>query len=385
VGIASVPAEAYDLMRRAVLAQPRLKVALETVEQLGQYDLVTTSIFAVYPLDARAAVEELIAKCVEKAGAQETSPLDMDEFLAHALAANATYNKHYGAGASLHTMQRFKPLAEGNTANRLFCAYVCDDDSPRGSFPALVHAESRAHTFTDGFGGRSAHAPASVCLCISCLASGVEDAASRMVRYDAKAQTVTVNDEAIRGCGFEQTNPLFLSAPMRTSAESHALHFPAAAILAGVAPLVDHLDDKAVARVAAMDMMLRGWVAAEAFVEFNTNNRVFSRCPDHPGQFTYQGDPGEFRCGELTDGKLCSQMLCSSCHEWHSSNNMCGLAAMAKRCPQCRVPTEKISGCNRISCRCGAHWCYKCPVSQYFRTAQDCYSHLAAAHGGYFD
>lgn len=29
-------------------------------------------------------------------------------------------------------------------------------------------------------------------------------------------------------------------------------------------------------------------------------------------------------------------------------------------CPQCKVPTIRISGCHHITCPCGCHWCYEC-------------------------
>eukprot|EP00741_Cyanophora_paradoxa_P012430 tig00020610_g12009.t1 len=33
----------------------------------------------------------------------------------------------------------------------------------------------------------------------------------------------------------------------------------------------------------------------------------------------------------------------------------------AKRCPECRTPCERISGCNHVRCaRCDMHWCYEC-------------------------
>ena len=36
------------------------------------------------------------------------------------------------------------------------------------------------------------------------------------------------------------------------------------------------------------------------------------------------------------------------------------LAAFGRRCPGCTRLTERISGCNHISCPCGTEWCYAC-------------------------
>jgi hypothetical protein len=33
-----------------------------------------------------------------------------------------------------------------------------------------------------------------------------------------------------------------------------------------------------------------------------------------------------------------------------------------KKCPNpnCKLPTEKIDGCNHMTCRCGTEWCWIC-------------------------
>jgi hypothetical protein len=46
-----------------------------------------------------------------------------------------------------------------------------------------------------------------------------------------------------------------------------------------------------------------------------------------------------------------------------------------KKCPQCKVGIEKNQGCNHISCKCGAHICWKCLRS--FKDQHLCYDHLA--------
>ena len=53
-----------------------------------------------------------------------------------------------------------------------------------------------------------------------------------------------------------------------------------------------------------------------------------------------------------------------------------------KRCPECKSVIEKIDGCNHITCRCGAHFCWKC--GKTFRSSE-IYQHMNTAHGGIYD
>ncbi|OQR85855.1 ariadne-like ring finger protein, partial [Achlya hypogyna] len=54
-----------------------------------------------------------------------------------------------------------------------------------------------------------------------------------------------------------------------------------------------------------------------------------------------------------------------------------------QECPGCHVMTEKVSGCNHITCTCGQHWCYVC--AEGFETADDVYDHLYEVHRGVYD
>jgi len=58
--------------------------------------------------------------------------------------------------------------------------------------------------------------------------------------------------------------------------------------------------------------------------------------------------------------------------EWAARNNI-------KRCPSCRVMIEKTVGCNHITCRCGAHVCWRCLGVFAVDTI---YTHMHTAHGG---
>lgn len=52
----------------------------------------------------------------------------------------------------------------------------------------------------------------------------------------------------------------------------------------------------------------------------------------------------------------------------------------AKDCPRCRAVIEKTEGCNHITCRCGAHICWRCLKT--FSGVNLCYNHLFEVHGG---
>lgn len=53
----------------------------------------------------------------------------------------------------------------------------------------------------------------------------------------------------------------------------------------------------------------------------------------------------------------------------------------SRECPDCGVVTQKVGGCDHITCPCGAHWCYACGEKQTYRTI---YSHIAQEHGGLY-
>lgn len=53
-------------------------------------------------------------------------------------------------------------------------------------------------------------------------------------------------------------------------------------------------------------------------------------------------------------------------------------------CGRCAAPYYKDGGCNRLQCgSCHSHLCNLC--SQVFASATECYAHLSAVHGGYYD
>jgi hypothetical protein len=60
-------------------------------------------------------------------------------------------------------------------------------------------------------------------------------------------------------------------------------------------------------------------------------------------------------------------------------------ASESKECPNCRAPTEHNGGCNHMTCRCLAHWCWACGQSgdDYFVefTRSNIYDHMAGCGG----
>ncbi|RDB20510.1 ATP-dependent RNA helicase DEAH12, chloroplastic [Hypsizygus marmoreus] len=109
-----------------------------------------------------------------------------------------------------------------------------------------------------------------------------------------------------------------------------------------------------------------------------------------------------YRCNAETMLKCpsCFAEVCSACHEEAHEGMTCGERQQrksdeeeqlngtwaanngVKRCPSCQVWIEKTEGCNHMTCRCGAHICWKC--MRVFPAGQ-IYEHLGEAHGGAFD
>ena len=71
-------------------------------------------------------------------------------------------------------------------------------------------------------------------------------------------------------------------------------------------------------------------------------------------------------------------MFCDVCMIWHDMSVPCEKDDPSiKRCPWCRMPGVKVSGCNRITCpKCDKCWCYECLAA--FHTAAECYAHMGA-------
>jgi hypothetical protein len=74
---------------------------------------------------------------------------------------------------------------------------------------------------------------------------------------------------------------------------------------------------------------------------------------------------------------FCQQGVCSFCEKaWHEETcqrpteiewDMLGDGAgKANRCPKCKSPFEKVSGCSHMTCAvCAHHWCWTCGLDYY--------------------
>jgi hypothetical protein len=126
----------------------------------------------------------------------------------------------------------------------------------------------------------------------------------------------------------------------------------------------------------------------------------------HPQEFRYCPTPDcdqIYRCNVDTALKCpsCFAAVCSACHEEAHDGMTCAerklhndpaeqdrmnetwaLTSGAKKCPSCQVWIEKTEGCNHMTCRCGAHICWKC-MGVFPR--EDIYKHLRDMHGGIFE
>ncbi|KAK3987959.1 E3 ubiquitin-protein ligase itt1 [Cladorrhinum sp. PSN332] len=55
---------------------------------------------------------------------------------------------------------------------------------------------------------------------------------------------------------------------------------------------------------------------------------------------------------------------------------------VVRDCPGCGVTTEKMSGCDHITCMCGMHWCFYCGAAS---TLDEIYRHMCDEHGGFYE
>lgn len=114
-------------------------------------------------------------------------------------------------------------------------------------------------------------------------------------------------------------------------------------------------------------------VAFASYLEKHPTELRYCRTPDCRQTYRRQTSrPVDLVCPS------CFARTCSSCGEDHKNmtceeyriyrdpeeqerlNNQLAVKSGFKRCPRCAVWVEKISGCNHMSCKCGAHICWVC-------------------------
>jgi hypothetical protein len=59
------------------------------------------------------------------------------------------------------------------------------------------------------------------------------------------------------------------------------------------------------------------------------------------------------------------------------------LETPVRKCPGCKVPTQKAYGCDHMTCPCGTHWCWSC--GEKGASAGDVYDHMNKKHSGFFE
>lgn len=129
--------------------------------------------------------------------------------------------------------------------------------------------------------------------------------------------------------------------------------------------------------------LMKRWLQTVIIAIVHTCPGSFFVCPDH--------EDSVFSAAKVdNECPICRKRLCKECGQYHNYGQMCPRklneeipdSDTMKKCPHCRIPVFKISGCNHITCRCGKHWCWKCKAC--FNNANDCYGHMNAAHGSFY-
>jgi hypothetical protein len=125
----------------------------------------------------------------------------------------------------------------------------------------------------------------------------------------------------------------------------------------------------------------KAWLTGVSSQALHNNRNIITFCPEHPGIFLpVKRGREDMKCSV----KTCSMIKCGTCGEWHHQGDCKNYEYKGMRCPRCGKPTFKDSGCNHITCPCGAHWCYKCGDVAY-NTGSEVYQHMTKAHGDWYN
>ncbi|KAK2465907.1 hypothetical protein APHAL10511_001548 [Amanita phalloides] len=136
--------------------------------------------------------------------------------------------------------------------------------------------------------------------------------------------------------------------------------------------------------------------AATTYIATQPDKFKYCDTPDCSQVYRCDGDRKSFTCPSCFVSVCIACKNAShegmTCEEWTLLNDVSeqerrnlewASAAGAKQCSRCQVFIQKIEGCNRVLCLCGAHICWICLAS--FSDSNSTYSHLNAVHGGVFD
>ncbi|KAI0069253.1 hypothetical protein BV25DRAFT_119859 [Artomyces pyxidatus] len=148
---------------------------------------------------------------------------------------------------------------------------------------------------------------------------------------------------------------------------------------------------------AAFDRLME--IAFVAHVAKHPQELRYCKTPDCTQIYRTTGaaSPSVLQCPS------CFSTVCSSCDEEGHEGVTCEMqkalkdpaeqdrlndewitqqGGRVKKCPQCNLLIEKTEGCNHMSCRCGAHICWRC---MGIFEAGTIYRHMHSAHGGIHD
>jgi hypothetical protein len=127
-----------------------------------------------------------------------------------------------------------------------------------------------------------------------------------------------------------------------------------------------------------LDAYVKAWMTATIEYFFRAQKNMITMCPEHPDIILRTPAAGEsMKCTQ------CNQFLCGVCSAWHDMNDPCQMGDIpgTRRCPNCRKPVFKISGCNSVLCSCGKCFCWKCGAGPF----ADAHPHCLEVHGSYWN
>jgi hypothetical protein len=130
-----------------------------------------------------------------------------------------------------------------------------------------------------------------------------------------------------------------------------------------------------------MRRMVAAWVHGVFHYAMHTSPDITTACPEHPGHLFVMDESTRFSRLVCTE-RSCPMIKCSECLKWHDSRRRCFSTDAYRKCPRCKAPSWKETGCNHMTCRCGCHWCYIC--GDGFGSSSECYAHMSEKHGSWW-
>ncbi|KAF8880216.1 hypothetical protein CPB84DRAFT_1792699 [Gymnopilus junonius] len=182
-------------------------------------------------------------------------------------------------------------------------------------------------------------------------------------------------------------------------------HFLSSAVDGKTFPLVC-AGNEATCNVPISIPLIQRFLPAQAFralvesafsVHLEQHGQEFKYCttPDCKQIYRRRTDQVTLQCPS------CFSTICSACDEEAHEDMTCEerrvlnspeeqerlneqLATQSgyKKCPQCKIWIEKTEGCNHMTCKCGAHICWRC---MGIFTETTIYDHMREAHGNIYD